>query len=112
LVPLGLIQAVSDPNGGEDLLVQAVNAFRELADQWGLAFASLNLGGALLQHHRYADAIPHLEESLQHARAVKAEVFLSSALINLGWAVGVVHGEAAQQGRWCLRRCGSWVACA
>jgi hypothetical protein len=63
MVPLGLIQAVSDPNGGEDLLVQAVNTFRELADQWGLAFASLNLGGALLQHHRYADAIPHLEES-------------------------------------------------
>ena len=51
----------------------------------GLAFASLNLGGALLQHHRYADAIPHLEEALEHARAVKAEVFLSNALINLGW---------------------------
>ena len=39
----------------------------------------------MLQHHRYADAIPHLEESLQHARAVKAEVCLSNALINLGW---------------------------
>jgi tetratricopeptide (TPR) repeat protein len=39
----------------------------------------------LLQHHRYAAAIPHLEESLQHARAIKAEVFLSNALINLGW---------------------------
>jgi len=61
MVPLGLIQAVSDPNGGKDLLVEAVNTFRELADQWGLAFASLNPGGALLQHHRYADAIPHLE---------------------------------------------------
>jgi predicted ATPase len=85
MVPLGVIQAVWDPNGGEDLLAQAVNTFRELDDQWGLAFASLSLGGALLQHHRYADAIPHLEESLQHARAVKAEVFLSNALINLGW---------------------------
>jgi predicted ATPase len=85
LVPLGVIQAVWDPNGGEDLLAQAVNTFRELDDQWGLAFASLNLGGALLLHHRYADAIPHLEESLVHARAVKAEVFLSNALINLGW---------------------------
>jgi predicted ATPase len=85
MVPLGVIQAVWDPNGGEDLLAQAANTFRELDDQWGLAFASLSLGGALLQHHRYADAIPHLEESLQHARAVKAEVFLSNALINLGW---------------------------
>jgi predicted ATPase len=85
MVPLGVIQAVWEPNGGENLLAQAVNTFRELDDQWGLAFASLNLGDALLQHHRYADAIPHLEESLQHARAVKAEVFLSNALINLGW---------------------------
>ena len=85
LVPLGVIRAVWDPNGGEDLLAQAADTFRELDDQWGLAFASLNLGGALLQHHRYADAIPHLEESLQHAREVKAEVFLSNALINLGW---------------------------
>ena len=85
LVPLGVIRAVWDPNGGEDLLAQAADAFRELDDQWGLAFASLSLGGALLQHHRYADAIPHLEESLQHAREVKADVFLSNALINLGW---------------------------
>ena len=85
LVPLGVIRAVWDPNGGEDLLAQAADTFRELDDQWGLAFASLSLGGALLQHHRYADAIPHLEESLQHAREVKAEVFLSNALINLGW---------------------------
>jgi tetratricopeptide (TPR) repeat protein len=85
MVPLGVIQAVRDPNGGEDLLVQAADTFRELDDPWGLAFASLNLGGALLLHHRYADAIPHLEEALEHARAVKAEVFLSNALINLGW---------------------------
>jgi tetratricopeptide (TPR) repeat protein len=85
MVPLGVIQAVRDPNGGEDLLVQAAETFHELDDPWGLAFASLNLGGALLLHHRYADAIPHLEEALEHARAVKAEVFLSNALINLGW---------------------------
>jgi hypothetical protein len=39
----------------------------------------------LLLHHRYADAIPHLEECIPLARAVKAEVFLSNALINLGW---------------------------
>jgi predicted ATPase len=85
MVPLGVIQALWDPNGGEDLLARAADTFRELDDQWGLAFASLNLGGALLEHHRYTEAIPHLEESLQHARAVKAEVFLSNALINLGW---------------------------
>ena len=67
------------------MLARAADTFRELDDQWGLAFASLNLGGALLLHHRYTEAIPHLEESLPHAREVKAEVFLSNALINLGW---------------------------
>jgi tetratricopeptide (TPR) repeat protein len=46
----------------------------------------MNLGGALLLHHRYRDAIPHLEESIPLARAVRAEVFLSNALINLGLA--------------------------
>jgi tetratricopeptide (TPR) repeat protein len=39
LVPLGLIQAVGDPNGGEDQPARAVDTFRELDDQWGLAFA-------------------------------------------------------------------------
>jgi predicted ATPase len=85
LVPLGVIRAVWDRDGGEDLLAQATEEFRELDDQWGLAFASLNLGGALLLHHRYTEAIPHLEESIPLAREVKAEVFLSNALINLGW---------------------------
>jgi predicted ATPase len=85
-VPLGVINAVWDPSRGEDLLTSAADTFRELDDEWGIAFASLNLGGALLLHHRYADAIPHLEESLQHAGEVKAEVFLSNALINLGLA--------------------------
>jgi tetratricopeptide (TPR) repeat protein len=84
-VPLGVIQALGDPDGGEDLLESAADTFRNLDDQWGLAFASLNLGGALLLHDRYADAIPHLEETIQHARAVKADVFMSNALINLGW---------------------------
>jgi predicted ATPase len=85
-VPLGVIRAVQDQNGGEDLLTGATNAFRDLDDQWGLAFALLNLGGALLLHHRYAEAIPHLEESVHLARAVKADVFLSNALTNLGLA--------------------------
>jgi tetratricopeptide (TPR) repeat protein len=84
-VPLGVIQAVEDANGGEDLLARAADRFREMDDRWGLAFALLSLGGALLLHHRYVDAIPYLEEGIQLARAVKAEVFLSNALINLGW---------------------------
>jgi predicted ATPase len=98
LVPLGLIHAVWDPRGGEDQLAQAAETFRELDDGWGLAFASMNLGGALLLHHRYREAIPHLEESIQHARGVKAEVFLSNALINLGLAhLGLGDLESARQ---------------
>ena len=84
-VPLGVIQAVGDTNGGENLLARAADTFRELDDQWGLAFALLSLGGALLLHHRYVDAIPPLEEGVQLARTVKADIFLSNALINLGW---------------------------
>jgi tetratricopeptide (TPR) repeat protein len=79
-----LIQAVGDLNGGEDLLARATATFRELDDPWGVAFALLNLGGALLLHHKYADAIPNLEESVSVARAMNADVILSNALINLG----------------------------
>lgn len=46
----------------------------------------LNLGGALLLHDRSDEAVPYLEESVRLARAVKAEVFLSNALIKLGLA--------------------------
>jgi predicted ATPase len=85
-VPLGVIRAVQEPNSGEDLLTDAARTFRDLDDQWGLAFTLLNLGGALLLHGRYSEAVPHLEDSVVLARAVKAEVFLSNALINLGLA--------------------------
>ena len=85
-VPLGVMRAVQEPDSGEDLLTDAAKTFRDLDDQWGLAFALLNLGGAVLLRDRYAEAVPHLEESVELARAVKAEVFLSNALINLGLA--------------------------
>jgi len=83
-VPLGVIRAVRDPEGGEGLLARAVTIFRQLDDPWGLAFSLLSLGGALLLHHKYADAVPYLGESVRLARAMKADIFLSNALINLG----------------------------
>jgi tetratricopeptide (TPR) repeat protein len=98
-VALGLIQAVGDLNGGEDLLARATATFRELDDPWGVAFALLNLGGALLLHHKYADAIPYLEESVSVAGMMKADLILSNALINLGW----VHqwlGDLESARRW------------
>jgi predicted ATPase len=97
-VPLGVMRAVQEPNGGEDLLNDAAKTFRNLDDQWGLAFTLLNLGGALLLHNRFAEAVPYLEESVQLARAVKAEVFLSNALINLGLArLGFGDLDSARQ---------------
>jgi len=84
-VALGVIQAVADTNAGEDMLARAADTFRELDDGWGLAFALLSLGGALLLHHRYVEAIPPLEEGVHLARAAKADTFLSNALINLAW---------------------------
>jgi tetratricopeptide (TPR) repeat protein len=97
-VPLGVMRAVQEHNGGEDLLTDAAETFRDLNDQWGLAFTLLNLGGALLLHDRYAEAVPYLEESVQLARAVKAEDFLSNALINLGLArLGFGDLDSARQ---------------
>jgi predicted ATPase len=98
-VPLGLIRAVGDLNGGEGLLAGAARTFRELDDPWGVAFALLNLGGALLLHHKYADAIPHLEESIRVARAMNADVFLSNALINLGWVHHWLGDSESARGR-------------
>ena len=82
-VPLGVIRAVKDPTEGEDLVSDAADTFRELDDQWGLAFALLSLGGAFLLHGRYAEAIPQLEESVELSHAINADVFLRHALINL-----------------------------
>jgi tetratricopeptide (TPR) repeat protein len=84
-VPLGVIQAVRDRDQGEQLLTRATGTFRELDDTWGLAFALLSLGGALLMHDRYDEALPPLEESVRLARAARAEIVLTNALINLGW---------------------------
>jgi tetratricopeptide (TPR) repeat protein len=85
-IPLGLITAATDPEMGEAMLRRALTVFRELDDPWGLAFALLSLGGALLLRNRFDDAVPLLEESVAVARAAEAKVFLSNALVNLGWA--------------------------
>jgi hypothetical protein len=83
---------------------RAVTIFRQLDDPWGLAFSLLSLGGALLLHHKYADAVPYLEESVRLARAMKADIFLSNALINLG----LVHPSARRSGigSWTVARIG------
>jgi predicted ATPase len=98
-VSLGVIQAVRDRDRGEQLLTRAAAAFRALDDTWGLAFALLGLGGALLLHDRYDEALPPLEESVRLARSVQADVFLSNALINLGW-VQLRRGDLESARRW------------
>jgi predicted ATPase len=84
-VPLGVIDAVRHPDRGVDLLERSVSQFRALEDAWNLSFALLSLGGALRLHDRDAEAVAPLQESVELARGVTADVFLSHALINLGW---------------------------
>jgi len=68
------------------MLAAAVAEFRQLAEPWGLAFALLSQGGALLFRDRADEAVPLLEESVALARSARTEVFLGNALVNLGLA--------------------------
>jgi predicted ATPase len=95
--PLGVIVASTDHQAGEALIRRAIATFRELDDRWGLAFALLSLGGTLVLDEQFAAAVPPLEEGADIARAAGAQIFLSNALTNLGWArLGLDGIEAAR----------------
>ena len=81
--PLGLITAATEHEDGEALLERAVAIFRQLDDRWGLSFALLSLGGALLFRDRFAAAAPLLTEAAEVARAAGIQIFVSNALVNL-----------------------------
>jgi predicted ATPase len=85
-IPLGLLVGADDPASGEAMLAGAVADFRALSDAWGLTFALLSLGGALLFRGAAAEAVPLLEESVTLARSAGSAVFLGNALVNLGRA--------------------------
>ena len=85
-IPLGLISVDHDPAAGHVLLRRAVDEFRDLHDEWGLAFALLSLGGARLFDSRYEEAVPLLQDSIEISRAAGMNVLLSSAQVNLGIA--------------------------
>jgi class 3 adenylate cyclase len=95
--PLGVIVASTDHQAGEALIRRSIATFRELGDRWGLAFALLSLGGTLVLDEQFAAAVPPLEEGADIARAAGAQIFLSNALTNLGWAhLGLDDVEAAR----------------
>lgn len=95
-VPLGLITAETDPSSAHAMLQQSVDEFRELHDDWGLAFALLALGGAFLLQNRFAEAVPPLEESVRVSKTAATQVFLTNAEVNLGMAyVGLGDLDAA-----------------
>lgn len=107
-VPLGQLVAASDPAGGQAMLEAAVADLRRLDDRWGLAFALLFLGAALLLRDEPGKAVPVLEESVAVARTVPTEIVLGNALVNLGLAHAArgdldeadrVLGDALEQGR-------------
>jgi len=85
-IPLGQLVAATDPDEGEAMLAGAVADFRQLDDQWGLAFALLSLGGTLLLRDDPEGAVPLLEESVAVARTVRTDIVLGNALVNLGLA--------------------------
>ena len=95
--PLGVIVASTDHQAGEALIRRSIATFRELGDRWGLAFALLSLGGTLVLDEQFAAAVPPLEEGADIERAAGAQIFLSNALTNLGWAhLGLDDVEAAR----------------
>ena len=107
-VPLGQLLAEADPTAGEAMLAAAVADFRQLNDRWGLAFALLFLGGALLLRDKPEEAVPVLEESVAVAQTGPTEIVLDNALVNLGLAhiargnldeADRVLQEALKQGR-------------
>ena len=85
-IPLGQLVAATEPAEGEAMLAAAVADFRQLDDQWGLAFALLSLGGTLLLRGDPEGAVPLLEESVAVARTVRTDIVLGNALVNLGLA--------------------------
>jgi predicted ATPase len=85
-IPLGLVLAVQGDDAAIDHLRSAAEEFRALDDQWGLAFALMSLGGGLVLLNRHEEALHALHESVALADALDADVFLSNALTNLGWA--------------------------
>jgi predicted ATPase len=85
-VPLGVMAGVSSSGDSAEALRTAVDGFRRLDDRWGLMFALLALGTALVTGHREPDAIAPLEEGAHIARQIQDDVLLSNALIGLGWA--------------------------
>ena len=82
----GVIAAVRGaPSEGEAALAQALEAFRECGDAWGVAFADYTLGRVLLLHDRNDEALGTLERSVTRAREVGEKTLLALALLNLGW---------------------------
>ncbi len=84
----------------EDLLSDAAKTFRDLDDQWGLAFTLLNLGGALLLHDRYAvrrcaPAPSNATASASRASAITISLLVSTPTPSFDrisrWSMGIGH---------------------
>jgi predicted ATPase len=84
---IALAAAVAQTEGAtraEAMARDAVDAFRELGDAWGVASALGVLGRILNLAGRSEEAVPVLEESVADAREVGQRSLLGLSLLNLG----------------------------
>jgi predicted ATPase len=85
-VALAVMDELRHPGAGEGVLRHAIDVYRRLNDRWGLALTLLALGWVRVHRHAEADAIAPLEECEHIVRDADEDIFLSNALISLGWA--------------------------
>jgi predicted ATPase len=97
LVPLAVIEATADAPAAEADLQRAMRLARAVGDRWTLAFAELAYGSLLTSSARHAEAVPLLEASVDHNRALGTEVLLAYSLDYLARArIGLRQLPAAR----------------
>ena len=85
---------------------EALTLYRELDDAWGIARATFFQGYVAIESGDFAQAQPHLENSLERFSALGAEHDVQLVLFNLSWACGELGDDdrARELENECLRR--------
>jgi len=83
---------MGDYSGAEDRSEEALCAFRETGDRWGIAMSLNNLGAVAYAQGRYEEAEKLHQESLQIKREIGDPWGIAGSLINLG-NVAYVQGR-------------------
>src|SRR5690606_39528572 len=73
-----------DLTAAEEYLTAAIEAFREVGDEWSLAFALFNLATLARSNGHIADAARHLQERLRLQLKLGDEARTAETYIGLG----------------------------